>query len=313
MGNLIRAEFYRIRCQRWGFYGLTGSVLGGVVLLTLLCAFPPQNGDAALLFQTIEYSAIVGMVLAVPCADLASARVDGRQVLLKNEAVFGIPRWQMYLSRLFTALLLGVGLVAAMSLFALLLAGIFLPGIDQLPQILSQYALLMLTALPLWMASAGLFLCLKFIFRSGAAAGILVALYYLVGFPIAGAAATVVSTDTGEPGLISTLLYALHPMTPFWNGDMVVEGIDTGISIQLTGGLCGFAAAHAVLLGAGAAVAHWHLACGDHLSPEARAAVRFGRGTTGSMALHFLTAPLLRRGSSCAVGNGRRPGVPPLR
>ena len=102
MGNLIRAEFYRIRCQRWGFYGLTGSVLGGVVLLTLLCAFPPQNGDAALLFQTIEYSAIVGMVLAVPCADLASARVDGRQVLLKNEAVFGIPRWQMYLSRLFT-------------------------------------------------------------------------------------------------------------------------------------------------------------------------------------------------------------------
>ena len=95
MGNLIRAEFYRIRCQRWGFYGLTGSVLGGVVLLTLLCAFPPQSGDAALLFQTIEYSAIVGMVLAVPCADLASARVDGRQVLLKNEAVFGIPRWQM--------------------------------------------------------------------------------------------------------------------------------------------------------------------------------------------------------------------------
>ena len=142
-------------------------MLGGVVLLTLLCAFPPQSGDAALLFQTIEYSAIVGMVLAVPCADLASARVDGRQVLLKNEAVFGIPRWQMYLSRLFTALLLGVGLVAVMSLFALLLAGIFLPGIDQLPQILSQYALLTLTALPLWMASAGLFLCLKFIFAPG--------------------------------------------------------------------------------------------------------------------------------------------------
>ena len=41
--------------------------------------------------------------------------------------------------------------------------------------------------------------------------------------------------------------------------------------------------------------------------------MRFGRGTTGSMALHFLTAPLLRRGSSCAVGNCRRPGVPPLR
>ena len=234
MGNLIRAEFYRIRCQRWGFYGLIGSVLGGVVLLTLLCAFPPQNGDAALLFQTIEYSAIVGMVLAVPCADLASARVDGRQVLLKNEAVFGIPRWQMYLSRLFTALLLGVALVAAMSLFALVLALAFLPGLDQLPQVLARYGMTMCSALPLWMASAGLFLSLKFIFRSGALAGVLEALYYLVGFPIVGAAATVVPADTGEPGPISTLLYALHPMTPFWNGDMVIEGIDTGISITLT-------------------------------------------------------------------------------
>lgn len=234
MGNLIRAEFYRIRCQRWGFYGLVGAVLGGVVLLTLLCGFPPQLGDVALLFQTIEYSAILGMVLAVPCADLASARVEGRQVLLKNEAVFGIPRWQMYLSRLFTALLLGVGLVAAMSVLALILALIYLPGIDQLPQILPRYALLMLTALPLWMASAGLFLCLKFVFRSGAAAGALVAFYYLVGFPVIGAAATVIPSDTGKPGPISTLLYALHPMTPFWNGDMVIEGIDTGISITLT-------------------------------------------------------------------------------
>lgn len=234
MGNLIRAEFYRIRCQRWGFYGLIGSVLGGVVLLTALCAFPPQNGDAALLFQTIEYSSILGMVLAVPCADLASAKVEGKLVLLKNEAVFGIPRWQMYLSRLFTALLLGIGLVLAMSLLALILALVLLPGIDRLPGILISYGAILGTALPLWMASAGLFLCLKFIFRSGAMAGIVVALYYLVGFPILGAAATVVPSDTGTPGPISTLLYALHPMTPFWNGDMVVEGIQTGISITLT-------------------------------------------------------------------------------
>ena len=41
--------------------------------------------------------------------------------------------------------------------------------------------------------------------------------------------------------------------------------------------------------------------------------MRFGRGMTGSMTLHFLTAPLLRWGSSCAVGTGGRPGVPPLR
>ena len=234
MGNLIRAEFYRIRCQRWGLWSLLGVLLAGVTLLIAACALPPQSGDAALLFQTIEYAAILGMVFAVPCADLASARVDGKQVLLKNEAVFGIPRWKMYLSRLCTALLLGVGLVLAMTLFALVLALAFLPGIGQMPQILEQYTVLTLTALPLWMASAGLFLCLKFVCRSGAMAGILVAMYYLVGFPLLGAAATVVPSNTGRPSPVSTLLYALHPMTPFWNGDMVIEGIDTGISIMLT-------------------------------------------------------------------------------
>ncbi len=41
--------------------------------------------------------------------------------------------------------------------------------------------------------------------------------------------------------------------------------------------------------------------------------MRFGRGTTGSMALPLLRVSLLRRGSSCAVENGGRPGVPPLR
>ena len=41
--------------------------------------------------------------------------------------------------------------------------------------------------------------------------------------------------------------------------------------------------------------------------------MRLGRGTTGSMALPLLRVSLLRRGSSCAVGNGGRPGVPPLR
>ena len=41
--------------------------------------------------------------------------MNGKQVLLKNEAVFGISRWQMYLSRLCTAVLLGIALVLAMT------------------------------------------------------------------------------------------------------------------------------------------------------------------------------------------------------
>ena len=232
MGNLIRAEFYRIRCQRWGLYSLAGVLLGGVVILAAACGLAPQNGDAGLLFQTIEYSAILGMFFAMLCADLASAQVNGRQVLLKNEAVFGIPRWQMYLSRLYTAILLGMGLVLAMTLLALVLALLFLPGLDQLPQALSHYGLLMFTALPLWMTSAGLFLCLKFIVRSGAISGFLLAAYYFIGFPILGAVVTT-APGSGISGALASLLYHLHPMMPFWNGDMLVEHINTGVSITM--------------------------------------------------------------------------------
>ena len=232
MGNLIRAEFYRIRCQRWGVLALAGVLLGGVALFTAACALPPQSGDAALLFQTIEYSAIMGMFFAMLCADLASAKVNGKQVLLKNEAVFGISRCQMYLSRLCTAVLLGIALVLAMTLLALLLSLLLLPGLGELPEELTRYALVMFTALPLWMASAGLFLCLKFICRSGAMAGFLQAAYYFIGFPILGTVVTSIPKE-GRSGFLSSLLYNLHPMTPFWNGDMAAEHLDTGTSITM--------------------------------------------------------------------------------
>ena len=41
--------------------------------------------------------------------------------------------------------------------------------------------------------------------------------------------------------------------------------------------------------------------------------MRLGKEMTGSMAPPLLKVSLLRRGSSCAVENGGRPGVPPLR
>lgn len=194
MGNLIRAEFYRLRRRPHSVLGMALILLLGVSLLTVSCALPPQVGSAATLLQSISSLSVSGMFFAVWCAAAASSGVNKLDIL-KHEAVFGIPRWQIYLSRLATACLLGVGLVALLSLWAVLLTLFFLPGPGLLPA-LAQYLTLTLTALPLWMASAGLFLCCRFVTRSDAVSVVLVLLYYVVlvllyyfvGYPFCAAA-----------------------------------------------------------------------------------------------------------------------------
>ena len=216
MGNLIRAEFYRLRRRPHSVLGMALILLLGVSLLTVSCALPPQVGSAATLLQSISTLSVSGMFFAVWCAAAASSGVNKLDIL-KHEAVFGIPRWQIYLSRLATACLLGVGLVALLSLWAVLLTLFFLPGPGLLPA-LAQYLTLTLTALPLWMASAGLFLCCRFVTRSDAVSVVLVLLYYFVGYPFCAAA------YAAGPGLspLFRFLYVTHPMAPFWNGSLLL-------------------------------------------------------------------------------------------
>ena len=231
MGNLIRAEFYRLRRRPHSVLGMALILLLGVSLLTVSCALPPQVGSAATLLQSINTLSVSGMFFAVWCAAAASSGVNKLDIL-KHEAVFGIPRWQIYLSRLATACLLGVGLVALLSLWAVLLTLFFLPGPGLLPA-LAQYLTLTLTALPLWMASAGLFLCCRFVTRSDAVSVVLVLLYYFVGYPFCAAA------YAAGPGLspLFRFLYVTHPMTPFWNGSLLLAAgpsPELGISLDPT-------------------------------------------------------------------------------
>ena len=231
MGNLIRAEFYRLRRRPHSVLGMALILLLGVSLLTVSCALPPQVGSAATLLQSISSLSVSGMFFAVWCAAAASSGVNKLDIL-KHEAVFGIPRWQIYLSRLATACLLGVGLVALLSLWAVLLTLFFLPGPGLLPA-LAQYLTLTLTALPLWMASAGLFLCCRFVTRADAVSVVLVLLYYFVGYPFCAAA------YAAGPGLspLFRFLYVTHPMTPFWNGSLLLAAgpsPELGISLDPT-------------------------------------------------------------------------------
>ncbi len=231
MGNLIRAEFYRLRCRPHSVLGMALILLLSVAVMTASCALPPQAGNAATLLHSISTLSVSGMFFAVWCAAAASSGVNKLDIL-KHEAVFGVPRWQIYLSRLAAACLLGVAMVVLLSLWAILLTLIFLPG-PGLLHALAQYLTLMLTALPLWMASVGLFLCCRFITRSDAVSVVLVFLYYFVGYPFCAAA------YIAGPNLtpLFRFLYMTHPMAPFWNGNLLLaagSSQDLGISLDPT-------------------------------------------------------------------------------
>lgn len=63
MGNLIRAEFYRLRCRPHSVLGMALILLLSVAVMTASCALPPQAGNAATLLHSISTLSVSGMFL----------------------------------------------------------------------------------------------------------------------------------------------------------------------------------------------------------------------------------------------------------
>lgn len=229
MENLIRAELYRVRCRPWGLIFMMATLLlGVVVMLWAEMLRPPEWGNCTAMFGALGTLPIFGMFYGVWCAELASARVNKLE-LLKNEAVFGIPRWQMFLSRLCTAALLGCAAALFLVVSSTLLALLFLPGKEALPGLAAGLLAEFLTALPLWVASASLYLFLKLAFTSDLTAVVILFLYDFILWPILGAWALV---DSGA--WLIKLLCILHLMTPFWGKGMDITETNFGISVSVS-------------------------------------------------------------------------------
>lgn len=128
MENLIRAEFYRIRCRLWPVILMAASILFGVAVMLFAEAIrPPEWGNCTSMFESLSSLPIFGMFYGAWCAEIASSRINKLDIL-KNEAVFGISRWQMILSRLSTATLIGCAMALMLVVSSVLLAFLFLPG-----------------------------------------------------------------------------------------------------------------------------------------------------------------------------------------
>ena len=246
MENLIRAEFYRVRCRPWGVIFMAATLLLGVVSMLFAEALrPPEWGNCAAMFEILSSLPIFGMFYGAWCAEIASSRVNKLE-LLKNEAVFGIPRWQMFLSRLCTAALLGCAAVLFLVVSATLLALLFLPGKEVLPGLAAGLLTEFLTALPLWVASASLYLFLKLAFSSDLTAVLVLFLYDFILWPILGAWSLI------EPrAWVMELLCRLHLMTPFWGKGLDITETNFGVSVSVANQFAMPAPLYCWLLGVG--------------------------------------------------------------
>lgn len=231
MGNLILAELYRVRHRWYGMAAMAGLILAGSILFGASVWLPPQNGDASLLFQVLTQMSSVGMFFALGCAAEAGSGIN-RSGVLKNEAVFGISRQRMYLSRLCVAVLAGVALVLLMLAAVLATSLVIQPDPSGLLHQLTCYLPVLAASLPMWMASAGLYLCLAAITRSDALAVVFCLLFDMVGWPVLGVAA-MSSLQPGWTATLVRLLYLIHPMTPFWNGSITAFEVGGGVSVTM--------------------------------------------------------------------------------
>lgn len=231
MENLIRAELYRVRCRPQGLILMMATLLLGVVaMLWAEMLRPPEWGNCTAMFEALGTLPIFGMFYGVWCAELASARVNKLE-LLKNEAVFGIPRWQMFLSRLSAAALIGCAMVLMLVVSAVLLSLLFLPGKEALPGLAANLLVEFLVALPLWVAYASLYLCLKLLFGSDLVAVFVLFLYQFLLWPILGAWSLL-----NPKAWVIKLLCILHLMTPFWGKGVDITETSLGLSVSVAEG-----------------------------------------------------------------------------
>lgn len=88
-----------------------------------------------------------------------------------------------------------------------------------------------LIALPLWVACASLYLCLKLLFASDLVAVFVLFLYQFLLWPILGAWSLL-----NPKAWVMKLLCILHLMTPFWGKGVDITQTNLGISVSVRNG-----------------------------------------------------------------------------
>ena len=155
MLNYVRAEFYKLTAGR-RLLALGALLLGCELLLVSMWAIPGESDFASAVGLSIAFLG-TGLVVAIPLAWAVCAG-GGRQGTLKNEISFGVPRAQIYLGKLLTALLAGLALAAAALAFYLGMSWLLCSHGEAEAErvVLGMLGFVVLCALPLWIGMLAL-------------------------------------------------------------------------------------------------------------------------------------------------------------
>ena len=239
MGNLVHAELHKALQHRWTM----GTLLVLCVLCPLLVVFnfwwafrhgtSVENSEAmdTALFALCQGMG-VGPFLALP---VASVVFDDqyRYSTLKNEAVFGIRRWESYLSRVLAGAVLGLGLAVIAVVSYVGMAALLLPGRVYMPELMWKYGPTLLAAIPMWLCSGVIALSMLFFFRNSGLASVLYVLFFTVGFFGMGLMAVLADYYEGIVARVIGVACTVHPFNVLWAIMYQTDAFGTSISWNL--------------------------------------------------------------------------------
>ncbi|MCI8537986.1 MAG: hypothetical protein HFF18_04890 [Oscillospiraceae bacterium] len=237
MGSLVRAELYKALQHRWTMLFL----LAVCVLLPPLVVgnfywavrYNPNAGTAKAVGAAVEALCMgmgLGPFLALPVAVMI-ADDPNKSSVLKNEAVFGIRRWESFLSRLIAGALIGLGLAASVILSFCLTVFILMPARLALPALITEnLPTAMLIAVPLWLCSGILALSMLFLLKNSTIAVALYTAFFSFGYLAAILLHVIALNDSSPSAQVISFLCSLHPFNIFWR--ILFQADETGLSVN---------------------------------------------------------------------------------
>lgn len=219
MTRYLDGEFYKVFRRKY-LYIFLAFMLAGELLLSLIWAWGNAQPESGIVNNQITFGSGVGIVstmlpMGLYVTLLLADMVFSEQYkfgTMKNEVSAGLPRTRVYLGKLITAEVVGMGICVFILAFYGAACRLLLPvGPGDAADVLST-GFLLLCALPLWMGALSLAVLLYFLMKSNTVASFVFVGFLAVGGPGLNLLGMMTNTTVSS---VARTLYRLTLTAPF--------------------------------------------------------------------------------------------------